>query len=98
MVQNDETTALLSPARNGNGAVHTAIDLGEVVPIVAPYTPTSPTLKLPNEDLKAVHRSYNDVEPEPDFICVCMLTVLIGLVNSRSVVRRSPLEILREEV
>ncbi|MGZ8545397.1 MAG: ABC transporter permease [Flavisolibacter sp.] len=31
------------------------------------------------------------------FVMVCLLTVLIGLVNSRGVVRRSPLEILREE-
>jgi putative ABC transport system permease protein len=32
------------------------------------------------------------------FFMVCMLTVFIGLINSRSVVRRPPLEILREEV
>ena len=32
------------------------------------------------------------------FICICLLTVFIGLVNSRAVVRRPPLEILREEV
>jgi putative ABC transport system permease protein len=32
------------------------------------------------------------------FVAVCMLTVLIGLINSRAVVRRPPLEILREEV
>jgi putative ABC transport system permease protein len=32
------------------------------------------------------------------FICICMLTVFIGLINSRAVVRRPPLEILREEV
>ncbi len=32
------------------------------------------------------------------FISICFLTVLIGLVNSRSVVSRPPLEILREEV
>lgn len=31
------------------------------------------------------------------FISVCLLTVIIGLVNSRSVVTRPPLEILREE-
>lgn len=31
------------------------------------------------------------------FVMVCMLTVFIGLVNSRGVVRRSPLEILREQ-
>lgn len=32
------------------------------------------------------------------FICISLLTVIIGLVNSRDVVRRPPLEILREEV
>ncbi len=32
------------------------------------------------------------------FVCICVLTVFIGLVNSRAVVRRPPLEILREEV
>jgi putative ABC transport system permease protein len=32
------------------------------------------------------------------FCCICMLTVIIGLLNSRSVVTRPPLEILREEV
>jgi putative ABC transport system permease protein len=32
------------------------------------------------------------------FVAVCLLTVLIGLINSRGVVRRPPLEILREEV
>lgn len=32
------------------------------------------------------------------FFSVCFLTVVIGLANSRSVVRRPPLEILREEV
>lgn len=32
------------------------------------------------------------------FVSVCFLTVVIGLANSRSVVRRPPLEILREEV
>lgn len=32
------------------------------------------------------------------FVAVCILTVLIGLINSRGVVRRPPLEILREEV
>lgn len=32
------------------------------------------------------------------FICICLLTVFIGLINSRAVVRRPPLEILREEV
>jgi putative ABC transport system permease protein len=32
------------------------------------------------------------------FVCICMLTVFIGLINSRAVVRRPPLEILREEV
>ncbi len=32
------------------------------------------------------------------FVLVCLLTVVIGLVNSRGVVRRSPLEILREDV
>lgn len=32
------------------------------------------------------------------FVCICLLTVFIGLVNSRAVVRRPPLEILREEV
>lgn len=32
------------------------------------------------------------------FISICALTVFIGLVNSRAVVRRPPLEILREEV
>jgi putative ABC transport system permease protein len=32
------------------------------------------------------------------FVAVCLLTVFIGLVNSRAVVRRPPLEILREEV
>lgn len=32
------------------------------------------------------------------FFSVCFLTVAIGLANSRSVVRRPPLEILREEV
>jgi putative ABC transport system permease protein len=32
------------------------------------------------------------------FLCISMLTVFIGLLNSRSVVTRPPLEILREEV
>jgi putative ABC transport system permease protein len=32
------------------------------------------------------------------FISICALTVFIGLLNSRAVVRRPPLEILREEV
>jgi putative ABC transport system permease protein len=32
------------------------------------------------------------------FISVCALTVIIGLANSRSVVTRPPLEVLREEV
>lgn len=32
------------------------------------------------------------------FVCICILTVFIGLINSRAVVRRPPLEILREEV
>jgi len=32
------------------------------------------------------------------FLSVCFLTVFIGLINSRSVVTRPPLEILREEV
>jgi putative ABC transport system permease protein len=32
------------------------------------------------------------------FFLVCMLTVLIGLANSRSIVSRSPLEVLRQEV
>jgi putative ABC transport system permease protein len=32
------------------------------------------------------------------FFTICLLTVIIGLVNSRSVVTRPPLEILREEV
>ena len=32
------------------------------------------------------------------FVCICLLTVFIGLINSRAVVRRPPLEILREEV
>ncbi len=32
------------------------------------------------------------------FFSICFLTVVIGLVNSRSVVSRPPLEILREEV
>jgi putative ABC transport system permease protein len=32
------------------------------------------------------------------FVSVCFLTVFIGLINSRSVVTRPPLEILREEV
>jgi putative ABC transport system permease protein len=32
------------------------------------------------------------------FLSVCFLTVLIGLINSRAVVTRPPLEILREEV
>ena len=32
------------------------------------------------------------------FVAVCLLTVLIGLLNSRAVVKRPPLEILREEV
>ena len=32
------------------------------------------------------------------FLSICFLTVIIGLANSRSVVTRSPLEILREEV
>lgn len=31
------------------------------------------------------------------FFSICLLTVLIGLVNSRAVVNRSPLEILRQE-
>jgi putative ABC transport system permease protein len=31
-------------------------------------------------------------------VCICLLTVFIGLINSRAVVRRPPLEILREEV
>jgi putative ABC transport system permease protein len=32
------------------------------------------------------------------FLSICALTVVIGLLNSRSVVNRPPLEILREEV
>jgi putative ABC transport system permease protein len=32
------------------------------------------------------------------FVSVCILTVFIGLINSRAVVTRPPLEILREEV
>jgi putative ABC transport system permease protein len=32
------------------------------------------------------------------FVSVCLLTVFIGLINSRGVVTRPPLEILREEV
>ncbi len=32
------------------------------------------------------------------FVSVCLLTVFIGLINSRAVVSRPPLEILREEV
>jgi putative ABC transport system permease protein len=32
------------------------------------------------------------------FVAVCLLTVFIGLINSRAVVRRPPLEILREDV
>jgi putative ABC transport system permease protein len=32
------------------------------------------------------------------FVLVCLLTVFIGLINSRAVVTRPPLEILREEV
>lgn len=32
------------------------------------------------------------------FVAICLLTVFIGLINSRAVVRRPPLEILREEV
>jgi putative ABC transport system permease protein len=32
------------------------------------------------------------------FVSICVLTVFIGLINSRAVVRRPPLEILREEV
>jgi putative ABC transport system permease protein len=32
------------------------------------------------------------------FISICALTVIIGLLNSRAVVTRPPLEILREEV
>lgn len=32
------------------------------------------------------------------FVSVCFLTVVIGLINSRAVVTRPPLEILREEV
>jgi putative ABC transport system permease protein len=32
------------------------------------------------------------------FVTVCLLTVFIGLINSRTVVNRPPLEILREEV
>ncbi len=32
------------------------------------------------------------------FVSVCLLTVVIGLINSRAVVGRPPLEILREEV
>lgn len=32
------------------------------------------------------------------FLSICGLTVFIGLINSRAVVRRPPLEILREEV
>jgi putative ABC transport system permease protein len=32
------------------------------------------------------------------FVSVCFLTVFIGLINSRAVVTRPPLEILREEV
>jgi putative ABC transport system permease protein len=32
------------------------------------------------------------------FVSICLLTVIIGLINSRAVVRRPPLEILREEV
>jgi putative ABC transport system permease protein len=31
------------------------------------------------------------------FVAICLLTVFIGLINSRAVVRRPPLEILREE-
>jgi putative ABC transport system permease protein len=31
------------------------------------------------------------------FISICLLTVLIGLMNTREVVNRSPLEVLREE-
>ena len=31
------------------------------------------------------------------FVCICLLTVFIGLLNSREVVTRSPLEVLREE-
>ncbi|MDQ3843013.1 MAG: FtsX-like permease family protein, partial [Bacteroidota bacterium] len=32
------------------------------------------------------------------FISICLLTVLIGLLNSRSVLTKPPLEILRQEV
>ena len=32
------------------------------------------------------------------FLLVCLLTVLIGLANSRGLLRRSPLEVLRQEV
>ncbi len=32
------------------------------------------------------------------FVSVCMLTVIIGLINSRSVLQKPPLEILRQEV
>ena len=32
------------------------------------------------------------------FLSICLLTVIIGLINSRAIVRRPPLEILREEV
>ena len=32
------------------------------------------------------------------FVAICFLTVFIGLINSRAVVRRPPLEILREEL
>jgi putative ABC transport system permease protein len=32
------------------------------------------------------------------FLLVCVLTVLIGLANSRGLLRRSPLEVLRQEV
>jgi putative ABC transport system permease protein len=32
------------------------------------------------------------------FLCVCVLTVVIGLVNSREVLNKPPLEVLRKEV
>ncbi|MEJ7671766.1 MAG: FtsX-like permease family protein [Chitinophagaceae bacterium] len=32
------------------------------------------------------------------FVSICLITVIIGLLNSRAVVQRPPLEILREEV
>ena len=31
------------------------------------------------------------------FVAVCILTVIIGLTNSRFIVRKPPLEILRQE-